>query len=156
MSIPTLRLAKTNDLQNLEDLESKSFTGDRLSRRSLRHFISTNTCELWCLEEEQSLLGYGLLLFRKNSQSARIYSLAIAPQAQGRKLGKLLLQHLEQRALQRPCQLVRLEVRQDNEAAIKLYKNMGYQKIKALRSYYEDGADGWRLQKQLKDIVIEH
>lgn len=149
MSIPILRLATINDLQNLDDLESKTFMGDQLNRRSLRHFIRATTCEFWCLEEDQCLLGYGLLLFRKNSQSARLYSLAIAPQAQGRKLGKQLLQHLEQRAFQRSCQFIHLEVRQDNEAALKLYQRMGYQEMQFLESYYEDGADGWRMQKVL-------
>lgn len=75
--------------------------------------------------------------------------LAIAPQAQGRKLGQQLLQHLEQRAFQRPCQLIRLEVRQDNEAALTLYQRMGYQEVKFLESYYEDSEDGWRMQKML-------
>jgi len=149
MSTPTLRLATLNDLQKLDDLESETFRGDRLSRRSLRHFIRATTCEFWCLEEDDNLLGYGLLLFRKGSQGVRLYSLAIAPKAQGRKLGQQLLQHLEQRAFQRPCQFIRLEVRQDNKAALTLYQRMGYQEVKFLESYYEDGADGWRMQKVL-------
>jgi [ribosomal protein S18]-alanine N-acetyltransferase len=41
-------------------------------------------------------------------------------------------------------------VRQDNAAAIRLYERRGYRRIGAYAAFYEDGADAWRYQKDLR------
>lgn len=44
---------------------------------------------------------------------------------------------------------LRLEVREDNTAALKLYEKMGYKTLKLLIHYYDDLCDGRRMQKRL-------
>ena len=42
----------------------------------------------------------------------------------------------------------RLEVRQDNAAAVGLYEAAGYARLAPLPAYYEDGGDGWRYGRE--------
>ena len=42
---------------------------------------------------------------------------------------------------------MRLEVRDDNETAIRLYQNAGYTSLGRIKGYYEDGAHAMRMEK---------
>ena len=149
----TPRLAELADVPALAELEPRIFQGDCLSARRFRHFIRGEHSELWCVEENGTLLAYALVLFHRGTSLARLYSLAVAPEARGRGLGRLLLNWVEQKALERHVLYMRLEVRNDNPAAIGLYEQSGYKRLKALRQYYEDGADGWRMEKHLHAVM---
>ena len=78
-----VRSAQTEDLNALLALEEKSFTGDRLSRRSFRHAITSSGSALLVAINESGLLGYALLHLRQGTHLARLYSLAVAPEARG-------------------------------------------------------------------------
>ena len=144
------RLAQLTDAHALLALQQQVFEGDLLSLDRFRYFLRSSHNELWCIEEDGVLLGYALVLFRRNSTKARLYSLAVAPHARGRQLGQHLLQWVEQQARLRERLFMRLEVRHDNLAALQLYQRSGYQIIRQLPAYYADGADGWRLEKDLR------
>ncbi|MGB3840666.1 MAG: GNAT family N-acetyltransferase, partial [Rhodanobacter sp.] len=49
----------------------------------------------------------------------------------------------------RGCDRLRLEVRPDNAAAIRLYERAGFRRFGAYRRYYEDGTDAWRYEQAL-------
>jgi ribosomal protein S18 acetylase RimI-like enzyme len=90
-----------------------------------------------------------VVFFRRNSRVARLYSIAVAHAARGRGLGEALLSAAERTALARGCQRLRLEVRQDNAGAIRLYERLGYRRFGAYSGFYEDGADAWRYERKL-------
>lgn len=48
---------------------------------------------------------------------------------------------------------MRLEVRKDNQGAIKLYEQLGYRTFGEYHDYYEDHADALRLSKSADGIV---
>ncbi len=56
-----------------------------------------------------------------------IHDLAVQPDFQGRGIGRRLLAEIEDRARQRGCCRVTLEVLEHNHAARGLYRNVGYQ-----------------------------
>ncbi len=143
------RLADVSDVPLLVALEQSAFQGDTLSARRFRHFIRGEHSELWCAPGEHGLLAYALVLFHRGTSLARLYSVAVSPQAQGAGLGAKLLNWVEQRAIERGVLFMRLEVREDNLAATKLYQRSGYRRIRHLHAYYDDGSDGWRMEKRL-------
>ncbi|MBI2779202.1 MAG: GNAT family N-acetyltransferase [Gammaproteobacteria bacterium] len=55
-----------------------------------------------------------------------VYSLVVDPACQGRGIARGLLEAAEQAAAAKGCITMRLEVRADNEAAIRLYCKAGY------------------------------
>lgn len=154
MSVLTPRLASLADVAALAALEQRVFTGEQLSARRFRHFVKSELSELWCVQEGDALLGYALVLFHRGTSLARLYSIAVAPEARGRGLGQLLLDHAEGRALARHVLFMRLEVRDDNALAQHLYERSGYRKLRLLEQYYDDGMDGWRLEKRLHHAVL--
>ncbi|WKE66925.1 peptidase C39 family protein [Gallaecimonas kandeliae] len=145
-----LRLATLRDLEDLHDLELKAFTHDRLDRRRWRHLLKEAHGQVWVAEEKTKLLGAAVLLLKKGTALARLYSLAVDPKARGRGIAKALMDKLEEAALAEGMVAIRLEVQQGNEAAIGLYGRCGFKVIAPLLAYYEDGGDGLRMEKRLK------
>jgi ribosomal protein S18 acetylase RimI-like enzyme len=90
-----------------------------------------------------------VLLTRRNSRVARIYSVVVHPQARGAGLGRALVLGAESAARRRGCDTVSLEVRENGRAARALYRKLGYRERARLPAYYEDGAPALRLFKRL-------
>jgi [ribosomal protein S18]-alanine N-acetyltransferase len=120
-----------------------------MSLRSARHLLRSPAARVLIAEAAGvgGAAGALVLLSRRNSRSARIYSLVVHPRARGCGLAQALVRRAEAEARRRGCQAVSLEVRADNRAARSLYAGLGYCELKRLPEYYEDGADGLRLQR---------
>jgi len=137
------RDARPADLPALLELEA-GFPGDRLSVRQLRHHLVNPRARFRVADDGVGVLACHLLLLRRGSQRARLYSIAVAAAARGQGLGRRLLADAEAQAHAAGCRGLRLEVRQDNAGANALYRAAGYHRLAALPGYYDDGADGWR------------
>jgi ribosomal-protein-alanine N-acetyltransferase len=72
---------------------------------------------------------------------ADVQTIAVAPGAQGRGLGRRVLDHLLEHARQDGCRRIHLEVRADNDAAIRLYENAGFGRVRVRQRYYPDLSD---------------
>ncbi|WP_339857688.1 GNAT family N-acetyltransferase [Thalassospira alkalitolerans] len=159
-SLPVIiRNATRSDLDGLCALETGSFTSDAISRPGFLRFLRQASARLLVADAGDSgtpnIVGYGLLLLRANTTTARIYSLAISDNWRGKGLGTQLLAGLENLAIDAGCVRIRLEVRAENSTARNLYNRHGYEQIADLPGYYEDGANGIRLQHDLYDIPTE-
>jgi ribosomal protein S18 acetylase RimI-like enzyme len=143
-----VRAAKARDLDALVELESRVFATDRLSRRSLRRFL-TSPSAVFIVAEGDGLAGTAIVLFRPGSAIARLYSIAVVPAMSGKGMGKLLLKAAERAARQRGCDTIRLEVHETNHAAIARYRKQGYEEFGRRRRYYDDGGDALRFHKKL-------
>lgn len=143
------RYAQVTDMPALLDLEQASFSGDRLSRRRLLHWIQADNAFLLVAEREQRIVAYALVLLRKGQRLARLYSLAVAEECKGQGIGRLLLQQAEVEAKQRGWQVMRLEVAENNYAAIALYESQGYQVFATYPEYYDDHQNALRMEKNL-------
>lgn len=120
----TLRPATPKDLDALVRLEQQCFTEDRLSRRSFRRFLDMPQDRLIVAEHGGRLLGYCLVLMNAATRLARIYSIAVSPEARGQGLGERLVRQAEQEAAEAGRIVMRLEVREDNAGAINLYRRL--------------------------------
>jgi len=143
-----VRRAEISDLDDLVALEDASFAHDRLSRSQYRRHLDSETAQvLVASANHRRFLGTAVVFFRKQSRIARLYSIATKPESQGKGVGSALIEAAELAARSRQCKSLRLEVRDDNVVAIRLYERLGYHRIAQLPSYYEDGADGYRYEK---------
>lgn len=144
-----VRRAVPADLAALVELENASFSGDRLSLRQWKHHLDNPGAWILVAAQGGHAAGAAVVFFRSGSRVARLYSLAVATARRGRGLGTELLAAVERIARRRRCDRLRLEVRDDNAPAQRLYERHGYQRITRIERYYEDGADAWRYEKQL-------
>jgi ribosomal protein S18 acetylase RimI-like enzyme len=134
-----IRKARPSDAPVLAQLEQDIFPSDRMSRRRFAALARRPTARVLVACQGREVAGYAILLTRRGIRSARLYSLAVAPRAAGRGIGKRLLAEAEAAALRRRARRVRLEVRADNRRAIRLYEKAGYQLIGERPGYYSDG-----------------
>jgi len=141
------RPARPADIATLGRIEQSCFLTDRLTPRQFRHLL--NGANGLCLvhEDQRGINGYAAVLFRDGVSCARLYSFAVAPHARGRGVGRSLLAASEQAARRRGAKRLRLEVRPDNEGAIRLYRRSGYTEIGRVARYYEDQTDAIRMEK---------
>ena len=145
-----VRRAELSDLDDLVALEEQSFAGDRLSRAQYRRHLDSESAQvLVASANHRRFLGTAVVFFRKGSGVARLYSIATRAEARGKGVGSALIEAAEHAARRKRRHALRLEVRTDNHAAIRLYERLGYARIGRYASYYEDGADAWRYEKVL-------
>lgn len=83
---------------------------------------------------QDALLGYAIAMFA--ADECHLLNLAIAPDHQGRGLGRLLLRRVLAIARRRAAVSVFLEVRASNQAALALYRAEGFNEIGLRRNYY--------------------
>lgn len=149
-----IRRAVAADLEALLRLEQACFATDRLSRRSLRTLLSAPSAILLVAEDDAAapagLRGYVLLLFRAGTALARLYSIAVTPEATGQGLGRRLMEEAQAAAISAGKIVIRLEVAVGNLAARRLYDRLGYRIVRRLPGYYEDGEDALRMEKPLR------
>jgi ribosomal-protein-alanine acetyltransferase len=145
-----IRKALASDVDDLAAIENAVFAGDRISRRSFRKLIERETAEALVAIVEGRVAGYAIVLFRKGSGVARLYSIAAAPDFAGQGIGRLLLEAAEDAAFDHDRMMLRLEVREDNARAIAIYERAGYRYIGREPDYYEDGATALRYEKTLR------
>lgn len=79
---------------------------------------------MWCVADE-----------------GQITNIAVSPVHRRRGLATRLMTYFIELARARSLQLLTLEVRADNQAAIVLYQKMGFQTVGRRRGYYENGED---------------
>jgi ribosomal protein S18 acetylase RimI-like enzyme len=150
MSAPlTIREGTIDDLDELMRLEQVAFAVDGFHRKQLRYLLTRANASVFVAEEAGGVRGSAIMLWRKRVKVGRLYSIATDPTAQGRGVGRLLLQACEAAAVQRECHDVSLEVRVSNLAAITFYERHGYRIVEELTGFYEDGTDALRMRKHL-------
>ncbi|OZM74932.1 ribosomal-protein-alanine N-acetyltransferase [Amycolatopsis antarctica] len=97
--------------------------------------------------DDGELAGYGGLAVAgpRGDEETSVHTIGVAPEYQGRGIGKALLRALLDRAdeLNAP---VFLEVRTDNEVAITLYERHGFARLGLRKRYYRpSGADAYTM-----------
>ncbi|MBI1180315.1 MAG: GNAT family N-acetyltransferase [Alphaproteobacteria bacterium] len=135
-----IRPATPADVPAMRRLEETSFPGDRLSLRSLRRLVRSEQAICLVAETGGLLAGDAVVLLRRNSVRARLYSVAVDPQRRGGGIGARLIAEAERRAAAAGRRTMHLEVRGDNERALRLYAALGYEPTGRKPGFYDDGA----------------
>lgn len=81
--------------------------------------------------------------------TGHITTIGVAPEHRRRGLANKLLEHTEEALRKRNINTVMLEVRVGNVSAQNLYRESGYAIVQRLKSYYNNGEDGFLMVKSL-------
>ena len=152
--VSQIRPAHQHDLAALLGLEARCFSGDRLSPRSMRRLLAEYPDQILVAERQHEAAAALFLLLSRSHGVARIYSLAVEPTARRLGLGRALLRAAAIQAGRLGKHCLRLEVREDNAAAIALYMTEGFRLIGRREAYYHDGAAALRLQRSLPAMLL--
>ena len=124
-----IRPARKSDIDTLVSIENSVFDSDRISRSAFRRHIGSRTGSLLVAERNGAIAGYALLLYRRGSRPARLYSIAVANGHGSSGIGRALLTAAEEAAVGRGYSALRLEVREENARAVDLYQRAGFRGI---------------------------
>jgi len=137
------------DVDQLAALEISLFKTDRCSKKSFRYLIRRAHVLVVKRQDNAEILGYAILLGRKNSRKMRIYSFGITATVRGEGLAGKLMEVLERIARDSKCTMLTLEVSDSNIAALGLYKKHGFSQYGFRLGYYEDGGHAILMRKTL-------
>lgn len=148
------RKARLFDLSELLKLENACFDYDRLSRRNFQWMIKKGHSIFLVLQYKNNLIGYALVLINRGTSLARLYSICILKDFQGAGLATMLIRKLEEMAsIDKDCAYLRLEVKENNKNAIKLYEKLGYHKFSEKEDYYDDGKSAFCFEKRIRTLT---
>ncbi|MGR9052885.1 MAG: GNAT family N-acetyltransferase/peptidase C39 family protein [Gammaproteobacteria bacterium] len=145
----SFRSAGKKDVKQLVVIENRCFDQDRLSARNFHWMLEKGHTDIVLAERNGTIAGYALLLFRRGTSLARLYSFAVLPEFRGAGIGAALMKESERRARAHDCVYLRLEVRPDNAGAIALYKRLGYRQFNVKPDYYEDHSEALCFEKRV-------
>ena len=99
---------------------------------------------------DSEIVGYAS--FRYVGKQGDVNTVAVASNQQGEGIGTALMNWLESQAALRNVREIFLEVRSDNEAAIKMYDTRGYERIDIRRNYYGNTIDANIMRKRVANV----
>lgn len=92
----------------------------------------------WVIESQRQVVGHGVMSFKKDW--AHIMNVCVAAPYQGRGLGRRMFAHLIATARAHGMTRAWLEVRPENERAIRLYRSFGFKAAGVRKGYYREAA----------------
>ena len=141
-----IRKARVDDLPAIVRIEKKSFDRDAWDRELFLDYLAQSARSVFLVATiDGRVVGYALAFHSR--MRAELHSIAVAPRARGRGVAVGLLRRIVRLLQARGFQTVSLNVRIENMAAIGLYRKLGFQRVRRVNGYYEDGAPAWRMRR---------
>ncbi len=142
------RPMKFADIDEVYQLEHKLFPNpwprvffeNDLQRSNTIAFVASN---------DTRVIGYALANWA--GPELHITNIAVRKDYQRQGIARNLMTKIEETGKNRGCRYAYLEVRINNEAAINLYKKIGYKILYRRKNYYIDGTDAYVMGKELKE-----
>ena len=146
----TIETATTKILDELYAIEKQSFTREAFSKREIAFMLEDYNGIGLVARVNREIAGF--LIARIDIGRGRLFghilTLDVAPRYRRMGVARKLLEELDKLLKQKGAVECRLEVREDNVAAINLYLKLGYQRLGMLKNYYGN-AHGLYLRKTL-------
>ena len=131
-----LRDMKPFDLDRVMEIEEASFPSP-WPREDMEYEITQNqAARYYVLEEDGVVQAYAGVWFLIGE--GHVTSVAVHPEARGNGYGERIVEHMMRQAAELGVVFLSLEVRENNLAAQRLYKKLGFKKAGLKEGYYED------------------
>jgi len=151
--------ARASDLDGILALETAAFPAeDRFPRRAWRRLLTVDSALCLVVRRPGGIDATIAWLLRRGTGLARMYSLAVHPDARGQGLARLLVA-ASLASLPRRIDTLGLEVRSDNSAAVGLYCALGFIETARLPGYYGRGRPGLRMRATrtaVRQMLLRH
>jgi N6-L-threonylcarbamoyladenine synthase len=135
-----LRRATAHDVEAIMALETHIFENDAWSTEMMARDVTDPKCYYLVAfppDAPQHIVAYAGLQAAPRSPESDIQTIAVAEEARGAGLGRVLMLSLITEARKRGARETFLEVRADNPAAQQLYRSLGFEDLGVRRGYYQ-------------------
>ena len=124
-------------LDKLCEIEEECFNQEAFTKRQIAYLLTDYNTIALVAKVNNNIVGFIIAQIEiEENQYGHIITINVSPNYRRKGIAKKLLQELEILLKQRGIGECRLEVREDNSQAIKLYQSLGYQTIGKLEKYY--------------------
>lgn len=125
-------------LDKLYAIEEQCFSEEAFSKRQIAYLLTDYNTIALAAKTNNDIAGFIIaqIDIEENTEFGHIITLNIPPTYRRKHVATRLLEEIQTMLKQRGIAECRLEVREDNHAAIKLYQKLGYQTIGKLEKYY--------------------
>jgi len=146
----TIEGATIKHLDRLYEIEMECFEKEAFTKQQIAHLLTDYNSISLVAKEDKKIIGFiiGMIYMEGKSLTGHILTIDISPIHRRKGIGIKLLQEIEKIFKERGVKICRLEVREDNVAALNLYQKLGYKKVGELKGYYGN-AHGICLRKIL-------
>jgi ribosomal-protein-alanine acetyltransferase len=142
--------ASVRHLDRLFEIEKECFAGEAFTRPQIAYLLTDYNSIGLIAKVNGEVAGFiiGRIDSERKSLIGHILTIDVASAYRRRRIAQRLLQEIEKIFKEKGARICRLEVREDNVAALNLYKKLGYKKVDKLERYYKN-AHGLYLKKTL-------
>lgn len=148
-----IRQAKLSDVPAISRIEVESFDSPWSAKEITKDVMAGGGVVFVVAIEGSKCLGFAEM--RCVAGEAQIYNIAVDAEARGHGVGEALFRGLIERAEARGCDTVNLEVRAGNDAAMGLYKKLGFREVGRRPKYYDGKEDAVLMDLDLRKVEIE-
>ncbi len=137
-------------LDKLYEIEEQCFSQEAFTKRQISYLLTDYNAIPLVAKVDNVIAGFIIAQIEIDSSTmfGHIITINVASTFRRKGIASKMLQEIEVILKQKGITECRLEVREDNSAALKLYQKTGYQKAGRLEKYYGK-AHGLYLKKTL-------
>lgn len=149
MSVKIERIS-TEYLDRLYEIEKKCFGKEAFTKQQIAYLLTEYNSTGFIAKLNDEIVGFviGKIHRGKISATGRVLTIDVSPNHRRKGIGLRLLQEIERIFKSQGVRVCLLEAREDNIAALNLYRKFGYGEVGKLEDYYGN-AHGVRLRKTL-------
>jgi ribosomal-protein-alanine N-acetyltransferase len=145
--VPIIRTMCESDLDAVILIERASFHSP-WQREHFQQEIAAPHSFPYIYEYKNAVVGY--LCLMSLFEEAQILDIAVAPEWRGKGIARILMDYAISVASEKKAEILSLEVRSSNIAAITLYERCGFVRTGLRQKYYEGREDAVLMEKVLK------
>jgi ribosomal-protein-alanine acetyltransferase len=147
---PSVDVMGYSDLNECWRLDHRCFSdGEAYDRETFRYLLSHSQSVCYkAVAPSGEMIAFIIGMIEPDG-TGHVVALGVSPEYRRRGYARQLMQVIERSFIERGVRTVRLEVRTTNEAAQKLYFDLGYKIVRRMPHYYTNGDDGYLM---IKDV----
>jgi ribosomal-protein-alanine acetyltransferase len=142
--------ASTQHLDRLYEIEIECFKREAFTKRQIAGLLTYYNSVSLIAKVNDEIVGFimGMLYVERNLLIGHILTIDVSVAHRQKGIAEKLLEEIEKIFKEKGANMSCLEVKEDNLAALSLYKKSGYKKIAKLKNYYGN-AHGIYFRKDL-------
>ncbi len=138
-----VRPMREEDVDKVVGIETEAFSTP-WRRDTFLNLIDRPGIELLVLEDRtEGVVGYAVLWCILDQ--GELANVAVTPRLRGKGLGRRLMSRVMEVARERGVEKLYLEVRVSNDAALELYRSLGFAEVGIRKGYYDDPKEDARI-----------
>lgn len=134
----TIENASIQYLNTIWEIEKKCFEAEAFTKQQIAQLLTDPASIGLVAKLDRQIVGFiiGTIYRERKALSGHILTIDVLPTHRRKGIGLRLLQEIEKIFKEKNIKTCCLEVREDNTAALKLYKKLGYVQVGKLKMYY--------------------